>query len=45
MVIKEHEQSITIEVPLKEKKKFYDYVDKNWKGDGEKKEEVEETII
>ncbi|MBT4661516.1 MAG: hypothetical protein HOC18_06395 [Candidatus Marinimicrobia bacterium] len=24
------------------KKKFFDYVDKNWKGDGEKKEEVEE---
>ena len=25
-----------------QKKKFYDYVDKNWKGEGEKKEEVEE---
>jgi len=25
-----------------QKKKFYDYVDKNWKGDGEKKESVEE---
>ena len=27
-----------------EKKKFYDYVDKNWEGDNEKKEEVDEAI-
>jgi len=41
-VLKKFKVSSPAELDDAKKKEFFDYIDKNWKGDGEKKEEVEE---
>ena len=33
------------ELDDEQKKKFFDYVDKNWEGDNEKKESIEDTVL